>query len=65
MADVQKLLNSACGEKMRVLLVSVNASYMHTNVAIRALKVYAQKYYPLVMENVQIELAEYIRYRIN
>lgn len=59
MADVQKLLNSACGEKMRVLLVSVNASYMHTNVAIRALKVYVQKYYPLVMENVQIELAEY------
>ena len=42
---------------MKVLLVSVNASYMHTNAAIRSLKVYAQKYF--LLDNVQIELAEY------
>jgi radical SAM superfamily enzyme YgiQ (UPF0313 family) len=31
---------------MKVLLVSVNASYMHTNLAIRDLKNYAEKHFP-------------------
>ena len=30
---------------MKVLLVSVNASYMHTNLAIRDLKNYAEKHF--------------------
>lgn len=42
---------------MKILLVSVNASYMHTNVAIRALKTYAEKY--CTLKNLQIEIAEY------
>ncbi len=31
---------------MKILLVSVNASYMHTNLAIRDLKNYAEKHFP-------------------
>ncbi len=42
---------------MKILLVSVNASYMHTNVAIRTLKTYAEKYG--TFKNLQIEIAEY------
>lgn len=35
---------------MKVLLVSVNASYMHTNLAVRCLKYYAQKYFEKNLE---------------
>ena len=41
---------------MKILLVSVNASYMHTNLAIRDLKNYAEKYCESCPE---IQLAEY------
>lgn len=49
---------------MKILLVSVNASYMHTNLAIRDLKNYAEKYYDEVLdgtgtERPEIQLAEY------
>lgn len=40
---------------MKILLVSVNASYMHTNVAIRSLKVYAEKFSSVN----EIQIAEY------
>lgn len=40
---------------MKVLLVSVNASYMHTNLAIRCLKTYAEKQYT----EAEIQLAEF------
>lgn len=30
---------------MKILIVSINASFMHTNVAIRSLKAYAEKYF--------------------
>ena len=38
---------------MKILLVSVNASYMHTNLAIRDLKNYAENLCP------EIQIAEY------
>ena len=41
---------------MKILLVSVNASYKHTNLAIRDLKNYAKKH---CTNSVQIELAEF------
>ena len=44
---------------MKILLVSVNASYMHTNIAVRDLKNYADKYFENIDENPVIELAEY------
>ena len=44
---------------MKILLVSVNASYMHTNIAIRDLKNYADKYFENKDNRPQIELAEY------
>lgn len=44
---------------MKILLVSVNASYMHTNIAIRDLKNYADKYFEDKDKRPQIELAEY------
>ncbi|MCR5189229.1 MAG: DUF4080 domain-containing protein [Treponema sp.] len=44
---------------MKILLVSVNASYMHTNIAIRDLKNYADKYFKDKDKKPQIELAEY------
>lgn len=46
---------------MKILLVSLNASYMHTNVAIRSLKAYAQKN---LSEN-QCPNIEYKEYTIN
>ncbi|MCR5761811.1 MAG: DUF4080 domain-containing protein [Treponema sp.] len=44
---------------MKILLVSVNASYMHTNIAIRDLKNYADKYFENKAHAPKIELAEY------
>ncbi|MBQ5538316.1 MAG: radical SAM protein, partial [Treponema sp.] len=44
---------------MKILLVSVNASYMHTNIAIRDLKNYADKYFSDSETKPQIEIAEY------
>ncbi|MBQ0050703.1 MAG: DUF4080 domain-containing protein [Treponema sp.] len=42
---------------MKILLVSVNASYMHTNVAIRSLKAYADSH--INDSSLQIDYAEY------
>lgn len=49
---------------MKILLVSVNASYMHTNIAIRDLKNYAEKFFKAGMDlegtkSPEIYLAEY------
>ena len=44
---------------MKILLVSVNASYMHTNIAVRDLKNYADKYFKDRIEQPQIYFAEY------
>lgn len=45
---------------LKVLLISVNASYMHTNLAIRCLKNYAEKSISSIKQNsILIELAEY------
>ena len=44
---------------MKILLVSVNASYMHTNIAVRDLKNYAEKYFKDRIEQPQIYFAEY------
>ena len=44
---------------MKILLVSVNASYMHTNIAVRDLKNYADKYFENAAFSPQIEVAEY------
>ena len=44
---------------MKILLVSVNASYMHTNIAIHDLKNYADKYFSDSDSKPQIEIAEY------
>ena len=44
---------------MKILLVSVNASYMHTNIAVRDLKNYADKYFENTASRPLIELAEY------
>ena len=45
---------------MKILLVSVNASYMHTNVAIRSLKAYAEKYHAK-----QIPQIDFLEFTIN
>lgn len=42
---------------MKVLLVSVNASYMHTNLAIRCLKTYADQFNQ--SQDIEIQIAEY------
>lgn len=44
---------------MKILLVSVNASYMHTNIAVRDLKNYADKYFENSDQKPLIELAEF------
>lgn len=46
---------------MKILLISVNASYMHTNIAIRCLKNYAEKYFldDLQNRNIEIDLLEF------
>lgn len=45
---------------MKILLVALNASYMHTNIAVRLLKVYAEKYLPQeIKAEIQIEFAEF------
>ena len=44
---------------MKILLVSVNASYMHTNIAIRDLKNYADKTFENAVTRPEIELAEF------
>ena len=44
---------------MKILLVSVNASFMHTNIAVRDLKNYADKYFESSDQKPLIELAEY------
>lgn len=44
---------------MKILLVSVNASYMHTNIAIRDLKNYADKYFKNADARPEIEVAEF------
>ncbi|MBE6353215.1 DUF4080 domain-containing protein [Treponema sp.] len=44
---------------MKILLVSVNASYMHTNIAVRDLKNYADRYFENKIEKPQITFAEY------
>lgn len=44
---------------MKILLVSVNASYMHTNIAVRDLKNYADKYFENADSRPEIEVAEF------
>ena len=44
---------------MKILLVSINASYMHTNIAIRDLKNYADKHFKSKSSIPEINLAEY------
>ena len=44
---------------MKILLVSINASYMHTNIAIRDLKNYADKHFKSNSSKPEINLAEY------
>ena len=44
---------------MKILLVSVNASYMHTNIAVRDLKNYADKYFENSDQKPEIEVAEF------
>ncbi len=48
---------------MKILLVSLNASFMHTNIAVRCLKNYAQEYFSKIGTNledkIQIEYAEF------
>ena len=44
---------------MKILLISVNASYMHTNIAIRDLKNYADNFFREAEDKPQIELAEF------
>ena len=44
---------------MKILLVSVNASYMHTNIAVRDLKNYADKYFENTDQKPEIEVAEF------
>mgnify|MGYP002553034654 CR=1 FL=1 len=43
---------------MKILLVAINAKYIHSNLAVYCLRVYAEKNMPQDV-NVQIELAEY------
>ena len=43
---------------MKILLVAINAKYIHSNLAVYCLKAYAEKNMPQDV-NVQIELAEY------
>ena len=43
---------------MKILLVAINAKYIHSNLAVYCLKTYAEKNMPQDV-NVQIELAEY------
>ena len=43
---------------MKILLVAINAKYIHSNLAVYCLKAYAEKNMPQNV-NVQIELAEY------
>lgn len=43
---------------MKILLVSVNASYMHTNVAIRSIKTYAESFL-LANKDVQFQISEF------
>lgn len=45
---------------MKILLVAVNASYMHTNIAIRYLKNYAQKFLPKEINSLhKIQIVEF------
>ncbi|MBR4598737.1 MAG: DUF4080 domain-containing protein, partial [Treponema sp.] len=44
---------------MKILLVSVNASYMHTNIAVRDLKNFADKYFENSDQKPEIEVAEF------
>ena len=44
---------------MKVLLIGINAKYIHSNPAIYSLKAYADKYYPLRPDNCVLEIAEY------
>lgn len=44
---------------MKVLLIGINAKYIHSNPAIYNLKAYADKYYPLRPDNCVLEIAEY------
>lgn len=44
---------------MKILLVSINASFMHTNLAIRCLKTFADKYFLNKNSQIKIDLAEY------
>ena len=44
---------------MKILLVSLNASYMHTNLAIRDLKNYGDRHFEKKTDRPQIELAEF------
>lgn len=44
---------------MKILLIGINAKYIHSNPAIYSLKAYADKYYPLRPNNCTLEIAEY------
>lgn len=44
---------------MKILLIGINAKYIHSNPAIYSLKAYADKYYPLRSDNDILEIAEY------
>ena len=42
---------------MRILLVAINAKYIHSNLAVYSLRAYAKEH--LREENIEIEIAEY------
>lgn len=42
---------------MNIVLVAINAKYIHSNLAVYSLKAYAEKY--AKNENIEIEIAEY------
>lgn len=44
---------------MKILLIGINAKYIHSNPAVYSLKAYADKYYPLRPDNCILETAEY------
>lgn len=44
---------------MKVLLIGINAKYIHSNPAIYSLKTYADKYYPVRPNHCTLDIAEY------
>lgn len=43
----------------KVLLIGINAKYIHSNPAVYSLKAYADKYYPARPGGCSLEIAEY------